>query len=108
MTEPDATPQMCRECGAENAGAAQGCARCGAHLAPQPPAAAGTAGEARGSVSLPDELAGRRNRPGARRRALLVTGLGFVLLVAVAVLVASVTMIVTRSASSRPSASSAR
>jgi hypothetical protein len=108
MTEPDATPQICLECGAENAGAAQVCDRCGAPLAHQPPAAAGTAGEARGSIPLPHELADRRNRPGARRNALIVAGLGFVLLVAVTVVVASVTMIITRSVSSRPSASSAR
>jgi Septum formation len=104
MTEPDATPQMCPQCGGENAGAAQACARCGAPLAPQPPAA----GQARGSVPLPDELAGRRDRPGARRTALIAAGLGFVLLVAVTVLVASMTMIITRSVSSRPSASPAR
>jgi Septum formation len=108
MTEPDATPQMCLECGAENAGAAQVCARCGAPLAHQPPAAASMAGEARSSTPLPHELAGRRNRPEARRTALILAGLGFVVLVAVTVLVASVMMIITRSVSSRPSASSAR
>jgi hypothetical protein len=108
MTEPDAAPQTCRECGAENAGPARACARCGAPLVPQPPAAAGPAGQARGSVPLPDELAGRRDGPGARRGALIVAGLGLVLLVAVTVLVASVSMIITRSASSKPSASSAR
>jgi hypothetical protein len=108
MTEPDATPQMCLECGTENAGAAQGCARCEAPLAPQPPAAAATAGEARGSIPLPDELACGRNRPEARRHALIGAGLGLVLLAAMTVLVASVTMIITRSVSARPSASSAR
>ena len=108
MTEPDVTPQMCRECRAENAEAAQCCARSEAPLAPQPPAAAATAGEARGSIPLPHELAGSRDLPEARRNALIGAGLGLVLLAAVTVLVASVTMIITRSVSSRPSASSAR
>ena len=108
MTEPDAAPPMCLECGADNAETAQVCARCGAPLAHQLPAAAGTAGDSRGSIPLPDELAGRRDRPGARRTALIVAGAGLVLLVAVTVLVASVTMIITRLVSSRPSASSAR
>lgn len=108
MTEPDATPQTCQECGADNAGAAQVCARCGAPLAHQPPVAAGTAGEARSSTPLPHELAGRRDGPGTRRNALILAGLGFVVLVAVIVLVASVTMIITRTVGSRPSASSPR
>jgi hypothetical protein len=107
MAEANAMPQMCPECRAENAGAAQVCARCGAPVAHQLPVAAGTAGEERGSIPLPHELAGRRNRPGTRRHALIGAGLGFVVLVAVTVLVASVTMIA-RTVSSRPSASSAR
>ena len=107
MTQPDATPQMCPECGAVNARAAQVCARCGAPLVHQPPAATGADGEARGSVPLPDELAGPQSRPGARHTALIGAGLGLVVLVAVIVLVASVTMIITRSVSSRPAASSA-
>ena len=108
MTEPDVTPQICPECGAGTAGAALACARCGAPVARQLPAAAGTTGEPRDSLPLPDELAGRRDRPGARRHVLIAAGLGLVLLVAVSVLVASVTMIITRSVPSRPSTSSAR
>jgi hypothetical protein len=72
MTELDATPQMSLECGAENAGAARVCARCGAPVAHQPPAAAGTAGEVHGSIPLPHELSGRRNRPGTRPNALVI------------------------------------
>jgi len=108
MTEPDATPRMCLQCGAENAGRAQVCARCGAPLAHQPPEAADTALEAHGSILLPRELVGRRDRPGARRNAMVLVGVGFVLLVVVTVLVALATVLVTRSVSSRLSASSAR
>jgi uncharacterized membrane protein YhaH (DUF805 family) len=95
-------PLMCLECGAENAGAAQVCARCGAPLAHQPPVAAGAAGESRGSIPLPQELAGRRSRPGARRNALVMAGAGLAALAAVIVVLALAT---SPTSSVRPTAS---
>jgi hypothetical protein len=91
MTEPDATPQTCRECGAENVRAAQVCAWCRAPVAHQPPVTAGAAGESRGSIPLPHELAGRRSRPGARRNALIIVGGALGAVVAVIVVVALAT-----------------
>jgi len=108
MTEPDATPRMCLQCGAENAGRAQVCARCGAPLAHQPPVTAGAAGESRDSIPLPHELAGRRSRPGARRNALVIAGAGLTALVAVIAVLAlatSPTSPVRPAASKSPAAS---
>jgi uncharacterized membrane protein YhaH (DUF805 family) len=101
-------PLRCLECGAENAGAAQVCARCGAPLANQPPVAAGAAGEPGGSIPLPHELADRRTRPGARRNALVIAGGGLAALVAVIVVLAlasSPTSSVRPTASNSPRAS---
>lgn len=98
----------CLECGAENAETAQVCARCGAPLAHQPPAAADAAGESRGSIPLPEELAGRRTKPGARRNALVTLGGGLAALVAVIVVLAlanSPTSSVRPTASNSPTAS---
>ena len=81
-------PPRCLECGAENAGAAQVCPRCGAPLVHQPPVAAGAAGESRGSIPLPHELAGQRTRPRAERNALVIAGGGLAALVAVIVVLA--------------------
>ena len=108
MTEPDATPRTCLECGAHNDGAAQVCARCGAPLAHQPPVTAGAAGESRDSIPLPHELAGRRSRPGARRNALVIAGAGLTALVAVIAVLAlatSPTSPVRPAASKSPAAS---
>jgi hypothetical protein len=91
MTEPDATPQTYLECGAENAGAAQVCARYGSPLAHHPPATAGPAGESRGSIPLPHELAGRPSRPGARRNVLAIVGAALAALAAVIVVLALAT-----------------
>jgi hypothetical protein len=102
MTGPDATPQTCRECGAENAGAARACARCGAPLAHQPPVAAGAAGESRGSIPLPHELAGGRSRPGVRRNALVIAGGALGAVVAVIVVL---TLVSSPASSVRPTAS---
>jgi uncharacterized membrane protein YhaH (DUF805 family) len=102
-------PLRCLECGAENAGAAQVCARCGAPLAHQPPAAADAAGEPGGSIPPPPhELAGRRTRPGTRRNALVIAGGGLAALVAVIVVLAlasSPTSSVRPTASNSPRAS---
>src|SRR5215813_6608738 len=81
-------PPRCLECGAENAGAAQVCPRCGAPLVHQPPVAAGAVGESRGSIPLPHELAGQRTRPRAERNALVIAGGGLAALVAVIVVLA--------------------
>ena len=108
MTEPDATPRTCLECGAHNDGAAQVCARCGAPLAHQPPVTAGAAGESRDSIPLPHVLAGRRSRPGARRNALVIAGAGLTALVAVIAVLAlatSPTSPVRPAASKSPAAS---
>ena len=104
-------PQVrCLECGAENAGAAQVCARCRALIARQVPVSADQAEDGLGEPSepLPAEslhpAAGQPPGPGSRRNAWIMAGLGVVLLVSLTVLAASVTMIATRSASARPSA----
>ena len=82
----------CLECGAENAEATQVCARCGLPVAQRPSVAAAPA-------------AGR-TEPSSRRNALILGGLGLVLLLAVTVLVWSVNTIVTSlSTSSRSTAS---
>jgi uncharacterized membrane protein YhaH (DUF805 family) len=103
-----APPPRCLECGADNAGAAQACARCGAPLAQQPPVAAGAAGDPPGSIPLPHEPAGRPARPGARRNALVIAGAGLAALVAVIVVLAlanSPTSPVRSAASKSPAAS---
>ena len=98
----------CLECGAENAEAAQVCARCGAPLANRPPAAPDAASEPGGSSPLPHELAGQRTKPGARRNALIIASGGLAALVAVIVIVAlanSPTSSVRSAASTSPTAS---
>jgi len=100
----------CLECGAENAEAAQVCARCGAPLANRPPAAPDAASEPGGSSPLPHELAGQRTKPGARRNALIIASGGLAALVAVIVIVAlanSPTSSVRSAASTSPTASAA-
>ncbi len=109
----ETTQIRCLECGAENAEAAQVCARCGAPIARQVPVSADPAEDGSGEPIEPlpgasvHQAAGQPPGPGSRRNARIVVRLGAVLLVSLTVLAASVTMIVTRSASSRPSASSA-
>jgi hypothetical protein len=101
----------CLECDAEAAEQAQVCARCGAPVANKQPAANTPVG---GSSSLPHKLIAQQPGPGSRRNALVLAGLGLVVLVAVIILVVSVATIITRlnsstsSKSSRSSASSAR
>ncbi len=108
----EATQSRCLECGAENAGAAQVCARCRAPIARQVSVSADQAEDGSGEPmeSLPGEsvlqAVGQPPGPGSRRNAWIMAGLGLVLLVSLTVLVASVTMIAARSAS-RPSAPSA-
>jgi uncharacterized membrane protein YhaH (DUF805 family) len=101
----------CLECGAENAEAAQVCARCGAPLANRPPAAPDAASEPGGSSPLPHELAGQQTKPGgARRNALIIASGGLAALVAVIVVVAlanSPTSSVRSAASTSPTASTA-
>lgn len=104
----------CLECGAETAELAQVCARCGAPAAVQASAAAGRAEDGSGDTSalLPGEslhqTAGQRPGPSSRRNALVLAGLGFVVLVAVIVLVASVMTIITRLSMSTSSKSPPR
>jgi uncharacterized membrane protein YhaH (DUF805 family) len=100
----------CLECGAENAEAAQVCARCGAPIANRPPAAPDAASEPGGSSPQPHELAGQRTKPGARRNALVIASGGLAALVAVIVVVAlanSPTSSVRSAASTSPTASTA-
>jgi len=98
----------CLECGAENAGAAQVCARCGALLAFHPPGAADAAGEPGGSIPLPHEPIDRRTRSGVRRNTLVIVGGALSAVVAVIVVLAlasSPTSSVRSTASNSPKAS---
>ena len=97
-------PPRCLECGAENAGAAQVCPRCGAPLVHQPPVAADAVGGPRGSVPLPYEPAGQRTRPRAERNALVIAGGGLAALVAVIVVLA---LAISSPSDTAPSAASA-
>ncbi len=103
-----AAPVRCLECGAQSAEATEVCARCGAPIILQPPAAADPAArEAGDSIAslaggAPHQLAGQRAKPAySRRNALVLAGVGLVTLAAVA------TVIVTSnsSVSSTPSSS---
>ena len=79
-----AVPISCLECGAESAGTAQVCARCGAPVAQQPsltPDAA--AGGSAGSFMLPHELVGQRTGTGSRRNILVMAGVVTALTVSV-------------------------
>jgi Septum formation len=104
----------CGECGAESAELAQLCARCGAPAALEASVAAdqAEAGSGDSSAPLPGEslhqTAGQHPEPSSRRNALVLAGLGFVVLVAVTVLVASVTTIITRLSTSTSSKSPPR
>jgi DivIVA domain-containing protein len=106
----EATQIRCLECGAENAGAAQACARCRAPIGRQVPVSADRAEDGPGEPIEPPpaesvhQATGQPPGPGSRRNAWIAAGLGLVLLVSLTVLAASVAMIVTRSASARPSA----
>ena len=105
----EATQIRCPECGAENAGAAQACARCRAPISRQVPLSADPAEDGPGESIEPlpaeslHQAAGQPPGPGARRNAWIMAGLGLVLLVSLTVLAASVARIATRSASARPS-----
>lgn len=102
----------CLECGAETAERAHVCASCGAPVAPQVSVSADQAEDGSGDSSAPlpgesvRQTPGQRPEPSARRNALALAGLGFILLVAMTVLVWSVTTVVTRLSSSRSSARS--
>jgi len=98
-------PPGCLECGAENAGAAQVCPRCGAPLAHQPPVAAGAVGGSRGSIPLPHELAGQTTKPRAERNALVIAGGGLAALVAVIVVLALASSPTSTSNIAQPAAS---
>jgi DivIVA domain-containing protein len=81
-----AVPSRCLECGAESAGPAHVCARCGAPVAQQPsltPDAA--AGGSAGSFMLPHELVGQRSGTGSRRNVLVMVGVVIALSVSVLV-----------------------
>lgn len=70
-----AVPIRCLECGAESAGTAQVCARCGAPVTQQPSLAPDTAaGGSAGSFMLPHELVGQRTGTGSRRNILVMAG----------------------------------
>ena len=100
----------CVECGAETAEATPVCARCGTPIARRVSAAADPAeGEFGDSTAPPaeGEPTCQRREPSARRNAVVLAGLGLVLLVAVTVLVWSVTTIIARLSSPTSSASSA-
>ena len=82
-----AVPVRCLECGAESAGTAQVCARCGAPVAQQPsltPDAA--AGGSAGSFMLPHELVGQRTGTGSRRNILVMAGVVTALTVSVLIM----------------------
>src|SRR6516165_5774452 len=105
----------CLECGTECAEAMPVCAQCGAPITNQPSVAADLAEGGSGDPipppagDGPHQPAGQRPEPAARRHAVVLAGLGLVLLVAAAVLVWSVTTIIARlspSTSSRSSTSS--
>ena len=107
----EAAQIRCLECGAENPEAAQVCARCRAPITHQVPGSADRAedGSDDSIEALPGEsvhqTAGQRPGASSRRNAWMLAGLGIVLLVAVTALAASVTMIISRSISSKPSTS---
>lgn len=70
-----AVPVRCLECGAESAGTAQVCARCGAPVAQQRSLTpAPVAGGSADSIMLPHELAGQRASTGFRWNILVMVG----------------------------------
>ncbi len=77
---PGAAGVTCLECGAESAGAAQVCARCGAPVAQQQPAADAAADGPGDSIPLPHELVGQQTGRGSRRNALIIVGITAALL----------------------------
>jgi Septum formation len=101
----------CLECGAESAERSEVCARCGAPIAHQVPVGGGPAQGGSGDPIAPKEgnashqPTGQRPEPSGRRNAVILAGLGLVLLVAVTVLVLVVTTIIARSISSTSSRS---
>ena len=103
----------CLECGTERTKAAQACAQCGTPVARQESAGTQSAGGEVGDRIAPalgngpNQPTGQRPEPNDRRNALVLAGLGLVLLVAVSVLVWSVITIIGRLSSSTPRASSA-
>jgi DivIVA domain-containing protein len=82
-----AVPIRCLECGAESAGTAHVCARCGAPVAQQPSLAPdAAAGGSVGSFMLPHELVGQRTGTGSRRNVLVMVGVVTALTVSVLIM----------------------
>jgi hypothetical protein len=86
----------CLECGAESAEVTEVCTRCGAPIILRPPAtadpAAGGSGDPIAPLAgrAPRQLAGQRAEPGySRRDALIMVGVGVVMLAAVTAVIAT-------------------
>ena len=84
----EALRTRCRECGAEMAGAAQVCARCGTPVAHEPPVVDAAAGVPGAPIALPHELVGQRTGRSPRRNALIMVGAGLTALAAVIAVIA--------------------